>query len=109
MKRLLLLTILLLGVLSLTACISITPENQEDDNSGDANTSAGVVVEGLEKIEIEIGETYDLRHSVKDPKDLTVSTAQTNILTINNNILLGVAAGNAEIELKIEIQIPFIP
>ena len=33
MKRLLLLTILLLGVLSLTACISITPENQEDDNS----------------------------------------------------------------------------
>ena len=102
MKRLLLLTILLLGVLSLTACISITPENQEDDNSGDANTSAGVVVEGLEKIEIEIGETYDLRHSVKDPKDLTVSTAQTNILTINNNILLGVAAGDAEIELKLD-------
>ena len=102
MKKITVLTLLILSVLTLTACqITINKEEEAGNDNNDTTTEENnVVVEGLEQIDIEVGETYDLRYSVKNPKGLTVSTTQTDILTINNNVFCGIKVGEANIELK---------
>ena len=101
MKKFTLYILVFLGILSLTACkITLNKDNEETNDNGTNTENNVAVVEGLEKIDIEIGETYDLRHSVKDQKGFTVTTSKADVVSVDNNIICGVAVGEANIELK---------
>lgn len=91
MKKMFLLLSILLGGLTMVACNKTsTPTPTEEPKQEEA-----IIVKDIEKIDIEIGETYTLKHIINSNKGLTVSSEEKVVYEFKDNVLTGLSKGES--------------
>ena len=109
MKKLTLIVVVFLSVLTLTSCkISDFIGGKEDESQDDNEIKYTTILSELNQIDLEIDETYNLKYVVKDTSGIVVSVVDESVVSIEEKVLTGLKKGETNLELKLENKVQIV-